>query len=474
MGISYTKRKSGRWQARVRVKGKPSKSKTTDTKKEAQEWALKALQEMQSENGENPYIMDYLRSYAEERKAMLTRLNSKAGWDHMTHIASLFFEKDRPRKGERLRDVDRKRYKEFILFLGRNFAQSSNRRVHQSLKAAFDDALANHLIDDNPAAHIATRDIGGVSSAERKVDRPIGREDTKRIIRYITLNRLPWAHIKDHPEQYFEPGYNLMILTALMTGAREGELAGLRAKDIKIARNAQTGERDIFFSITHQIDTAGGYPVTSFVEDAKKYDAGASFSELKIIRPLKTKESKRLIRIPGILYTTLSRAFVRNIPIDPETPIFKTRSYKTMNRASLSLYVHRLLGELGIESKNYHFHSLRGTHVAILLDRGVPLEAISKRLGHATVQMTLKRYAYTLKEKQVSDEEAIAENLNQIAIEPISSNGDDDNDISVINTHQDGISNATPAEINHKNQVDEARKKGKHNSDPWIFDDFVK
>lgn len=104
MGASYTKR-GKKWQARVRIKGKPSRSKSFDTKNEAKEWALATLQDMKQDKGENPYIMTYLRQYADERKAMLTRYNSKQGWDHMVHVARLFFEKDHPKKGERLKDT---------------------------------------------------------------------------------------------------------------------------------------------------------------------------------------------------------------------------------------------------------------------------------------------------------------------------------------------------------------------------------
>lgn len=472
MGASYTKR-GKRWQARVRIKGKPSRSKSFDTKKEAQEWALEALQEMKQDKGENPLIMTYLRQYADERKAMLTRANSRQGWDHMVYLADQFFTKDHPRKGEKLKDVDRTRYKSFILYIGRKYSENSNRRTHQQFKAAFDSAKANHLIDESPADFVATREIKGVSSAERTVEHPIGREDTQKILKYILYNRLPWAHIKGHKDLYFEPGYNLMILAALMTGAREGELAGLRIKDMKLAKNNRTGEQSVFFDINHQVDTSGGYSIKDFIEDGKKYDDGATFSELKIIRPLKTRESKRIIKVPGILCAVLTRGLLHNTNENPEAPLFKTRAYKTMNRSSLSLYVKRLLDELGIESKGYHFHSLRHTHVAILLDRGLPLEAISKRLGHATVQMTLKKYAYTVHEKEQKDEDSIAENLDQMAVEPITSSSYDDIvNSGIINPEKKGLSTSNPSVINHKKQLKRAKTNKKQGDGPWVFEDF--
>ena len=49
-----------------------------------------------------------------------------------------------------------------------------------------------------------------------------------------------------------------------------------------------------------------------------------------------------------------------------------------------------------MQKKNFHFHSLSHSHVAYLLSEGVDIYAISKRLGHADISITLKTYAYLL------------------------------------------------------------------------------
>lgn len=420
MGASYTKR-NGRWQARVRIKGKPSRSKTFGTKKEAQEWALATLQDMKQDKGENPYIMTYLRQYADERKDMLTRSNSKQGWDHMVHVASLFFEKDHPRTGERLKDVDRKRYKAFALYMGRHFSESSNRRTHQSIKAAFEDAKANHLIDENPASFVPTRSITGVASKERTEGAELTREETYKMIDYLESTHLKRAHVPDDKNAWFEPGYYVAILTALMTGAREGEICGLRWKDVKLGTDRKTGEKVAFIDISHQIDTSAGSSIEEFRKDGEKFDKGTGFDSLNVFKPLKTKSSRRKIKIPLELLDTYKRLAVRNWKNSPNDPLFKTRAFKTMSRSSLSLYTHKLLNELDIHHKNFHFHSFRHVHVAILLDRGMPIDAISRRLGHAHVQITLKKYAYTVKEKQDQDETDIVDNLTSLMVD----NGDE-------------------------------------------------
>lgn len=416
MGASYTKR-NGKWQARVRIKGKKSRSKTFPTKKEAKEWAFNTLQDMKQDKGENPYIMDYLRKYAEERKDMLTRYNSKQGWDHMVKVADDFFTKAHPIAGERLKDVDRKRYKAFSLYIGRKNAESSNRRVHQSIKAAFEDAKANGLIKENPASFVPTRDITGLASRERTEGAELTREETQKMIEYLENTHLKRAHVPDDKDSWYEPGYYLAILTALMTGAREGEICGLRWKDVKVGTDRKTGEKVAFIDISHQIDTKAGDSIEDFRKDGEDFDKGVGFDQLHVFKPLKTKSSRRKIKIPLEFLDTYKRLAVRHWKNSPNDPLFKTRAFKTMGRSSLSLYTHKLLNELDIHHKNFHFHSFRHVHVAILLDRDMPIDAISRRLGHAHVQMTLKKYAYTVKEKQQEDEDIIVDNLKSLMVE---------------------------------------------------------
>ena len=48
--------------------------------------------------------------------------------------------------------------------------------------------------------------------------------------------------------------------------------------------------------------------------------------------------------------------------------------------------------------KNASLHTTRHSHVSILLSNGVPLVAVSARVGHANSNITLKTYAHMLPE----------------------------------------------------------------------------
>ncbi|MBO5425487.1 MAG: tyrosine-type recombinase/integrase, partial [Lachnospiraceae bacterium] len=47
--------------------------------------------------------------------------------------------------------------------------------------------------------------------------------------------------------------------------------------------------------------------------------------------------------------------------------------------------------ELGI---HFNFHALRHTHATMLIEAGVPVKAVSDRLGHGNVRTTLETYVH--------------------------------------------------------------------------------
>ena len=73
------------------------------------------------------------------------------------------------------------------------------------------------------------------------------------------------------------------------------------------------------------------------------------------------------------------------------------------------------LKDLGIQKQGFHFHSLRHSHVAYLLSRGIDIYIISKRLGHADVPTTTKIYSYLMDEKKKKNDQQIREELDNLS-----------------------------------------------------------
>ena len=62
----------------------------------------------------------------------------------------------------------------------------------------------------------------------------------------------------------------------------------------------------------------------------------------------------------------------------------------------------------------YNLKSLRHTHCSYLLAKGISIQYISKRLGHADIHTTLKIYSHLIKEFEDSENSLIEKNLNDL------------------------------------------------------------
>ena len=69
---------------------------------------------------------------------------------------------------------------------------------------------------------------------------------------------------------------------------------------------------------------------------------------------------------------------------------------------------HLLTDELKLP--RLRFHDLRHTSATLALEAGVPVKAVSERLGHSDVAMTLSRYAHVTEsvEREAADRLAAA------------------------------------------------------------------
>lgn len=78
--------------------------------------------------------------------------------------------------------------------------------------------------------------------------------------------------------------------------------------------------------------------------------------------------------------------------------VFITQDETVPTSNAVNKVLRKLLNELDIHRKGFHFHSLRHSHVALLIANGIDIYTISKRLGHSNTATTSQIYAYLLDE----------------------------------------------------------------------------
>lgn len=91
--------------------------------------------------------------------------------------------------------------------------------------------------------------------------------------------------------------------------------------------------------------------------------------------------------------------------------IFTRRNGRLLNESSPLTALQRCCRQLGIPVCT--LHELRHLHASLLIDEGVPLPAVSARLGHANPQITLRLYAHALPGQDSQAAQAIERMLSR-------------------------------------------------------------
>lgn len=186
-----------------------------------------------------------------------------------------------------------------------------------------------------------------------------------------------------------------MLIVYLFSGARRGEVLGLRESDIDFERNKVT--------FTNSIVTGENSEV--IIQDSLKNDASTRTISLDPIAmaALKhqlLKRSKDKLRA-GQSYQDNGLIFAKpdGTPYSPKAiTMWFIRRFAAFGRSDCSL------------------HTLRHTHISTLLASGVDPVSVSKRVGHASVKMTLDVYGHFIPEKDEETAVLFAEILKKEAI----------------------------------------------------------
>lgn len=365
--------KSGRYQADISFFENGERKrirKRFRLKADAENWLIeqKTLRVQGIKKSVTSFIWIFDKYYTIHKEPFI-RPNTKASWTLTRKAFISYFGKNEP-----INKITSDKYQQFITSYGKNHARSTVKGVNQQLAEVFRYALREKYISSSPA--VGTRVTG---KSKREVTY-LNVEQIKKLITYILNTKFTKRIGKNKPT-----GTPYIVLAAILTGARLSELAGLRWQDVDDKNN--------IISITHQVNLRTG-----------STDPG----EAKLV-DLKTKSAKREIPVPKMLINKL-----KEIKEPDDIFVFNSMNNTLIQVSTAGYELKKLLSECKIEAPNFHFHSLRHSHVALLLNEGVDIYAISKRLGHSRFQITLDTYAYLIDEKKQKDDDMILKALNDL------------------------------------------------------------
>ncbi len=165
-----------------------------------------------------------------------------------------------------------------------------------------------------------------------------------------------------------------VVVTAVMTGLRRGEILGLKWTDIDLAGGTLTVRRSLL-KISKEKEPILKEPKTA----RSRRTISLPRRAVDELRTHKTKQAReRLMCGAGYRDEDLVFAGPDGSPFDPTKVSQRFLAFRR---------------EHGIEAR---FHDLRHTHATLMLKAGEPVKVVADRLGHATAMLTLDTYAHVL------------------------------------------------------------------------------
>jgi integrase len=258
---------------------------------------------------------------------------------------------------------------------GRALSARSVRHIHDLLRTMLNYALRKGLVHHNVATLVAE----DLPRAKKPEPVALTEEQLKKLLA-SSWEPTDWArkHGVVSAQSWFAPA----VWFAAYTGARRGETLALRWRDLDLDAKTAT----IRHSIT---ETKAGGVQFKEPKNGKHRTIVLPASLVEVLRKHRGEQQKdREVFKDAYKDDDLVFAAPDGSPVLPWT---FTASFRYLVDRAKVPYI--------------RLHDLRDTHASLLGKHGVPLEVISKRLGHATIGITAERYLHVYKER---DAEAAA------------------------------------------------------------------
>lgn len=225
---------------------------------------------------------------------------------------------------------------------GKPFSQTYLKTINDQLSSLLNYAVRYYGLRSNPCA--AVGGMGKGKAGEMKF------WTKNQFDRFIACEK--------------RTAYHLAFSLLFYSGIREGELLALYPGDIR----------------DDAVDINKNYAVVKGQE--------------MILTP-KTESSIRVVDIPHSLYAEL-RDYIDGCQVKPDERVFY------FSKGALTEEFKRCTKRAGLPP--IRIHDCRHSHVAMLIEMGVPIEQISKRLGHQSTSITWDTYAhlYPGKDKEIA------------------------------------------------------------------------
>lgn len=261
---------------------------------------------------------------------------------------------------------------------GNPLTETQIHHVHALIKAIFNYTLFKKWLIINPVMFVKNPPKSDTKEREyydyNEQQEALGLLDKHIIDNGLTKEKADLRFIR----------FKTAITILFNTGFRRGELIGLKWKDINFKTKTFKVRREI---------------VTESVTNFKPEDIIEILGKSIVCKDLKTDKSRRNVTAPQYCFDLLDeyRKEQRKLGYEcnDDDYIFTklNGSYGVYNPNDLT----KDWGEFvkRFELKDITIHDIRHSHATYLLSMGVPIQDVSRRLGHSESATTLKIYTHS-------------------------------------------------------------------------------
>jgi integrase len=322
------------------------------TKKEAQTACAELIVQVENSDFKKPIkqpLEKYLRDWMESKRISIKK-NTFASYQHQieNHIipslGKVELTKLSPAEIGNLYAT---------LLVEKNLAEGTVRDTHKVLTVALGQAVKWGMLTKNPAAYV---------EKPKAACKELSVWDASQARSFLETAKVHREYI--------------VFLLALSTGMRQGEILGLRWKDVDfnegVVRIVQTLSHD-GKELTVGAKTKSGNRTVSI--------------DLGVVKEL--REQRKRIAQDRLNSKGEYKDFDLVIPTSKGTPL---------TPRNLSRTYYNLLERSDVP--RITFHDLRHTHATLMLTQGVHPKVVAERLGHADMRTTLEIYSHVLPHMQ--------------------------------------------------------------------------
>ena len=248
-------------------------------------------------------------------------------------------------------------------------------RYHAMLSSVFRKGVQWGLINENPCAR-AERPKASEIDVET-----LDEEDIARLLEAL-------ADVPAH--------FSVITQLALLTGARRGEICGLRWSDIDFEKGTLSIKRTV------QFIPGEGIVFTSPKTKRSRRCIRIGADCLELLKEYRQHQIQERLRIGS---RWARKVTIENGKVVDNDMLFTRWNGEPLDPETVSTWFPRFLEEHGLPA--VHFHSLRHTNASLLIAAHVPITTVSGRLGHAQTSTTLNYYASAIQSADAAAADAL-------------------------------------------------------------------